>query len=77
MTTAHEIDLHQFLADRLTDASPDLIRLVGEILVEQHDERIEGRRYLGLDMLARSRGIHPDGTATEPTQEVIQAALTA
>ena len=28
---------------------------------EQHDEWIEGRRYLGLDVLARSRG---DNTAT-------------
>ncbi|QHE73071.1 transposase, mutator type (plasmid) [Rhodococcus sp. WAY2] len=26
MTTAHDIDLHQFLTDRLTDASPDLLR---------------------------------------------------
>ncbi|REE74704.1 mutator family transposase [Rhodococcus wratislaviensis] len=54
-----------------------LIRLVGAVLAEQHDEWIEGRRYLGLDVLARSRGVHPDGTATESTQEVTQAALTA
>ena len=54
-----------------------LIRLVGAVLAEQHDEWIEGRRYLSLDVLARSRGVHPDGTATEPTQEVTQAALTA
>nr|EJJ02427.1 putative transposase [Rhodococcus sp. JVH1] len=26
MTTAHDIDLHEFLTDRLTDASPDLLR---------------------------------------------------
>lgn len=26
MTSAHDIDLHQFLTDRLTDASPDLLR---------------------------------------------------
>ncbi len=26
MTTAHDIDLHQFLTDRVTDASPDLLR---------------------------------------------------
>ncbi|MBA8964595.1 transposase-like protein [Rhodococcus percolatus] len=26
MTTAHDIDLHQFLPDRLTDASPNLLR---------------------------------------------------
>lgn len=31
-----------------------LIRLVGAVLAEQHDEWIEGRRYLGLDVLIRS-----------------------
>ena len=30
-------------------------RLVGAVLAEQHDEWAEGRRYLGLDILARSR----------------------
>ena len=32
-----------------------LIRLVGAVLAEQHDEWAEGRRYLGLDILSRSR----------------------
>jgi putative transposase len=32
-----------------------LIRLVGAVLAEQHDEWTEGRRYLGLDVLHRSR----------------------
>jgi transposase-like protein len=32
-----------------------LIRLIGAVLAEQHDEWTEGRRYLGLDVLAKSR----------------------
>jgi len=40
-----------------------LIRLVGAVLAEQHDEWTEGRRYLGLDVLARSRmQLVPDPT---------------
>ena len=45
-----------------------IIRLVGAVLAEQHDEWTEGRRYLGLDVLARCRlTAVPD---TTPTQEV-------
>src|ERR671911_1580715 len=32
-----------------------LIRLVGAVLAEQHDEWTETRRYIGLDLLAKSR----------------------
>lgn len=52
-----------------------IIRLVGAVLAEQHDEWIEGRRYLGLDVLARSRTT----TDTNPNEqeETTTAALTA
>jgi putative transposase len=54
-----------------------IIRLVGAVLAEQHDEWIEGRRYLGLDVLARSRAtIDPNTEATEQ-EETTPAALTA
>ena len=32
-----------------------LVRLVGAVLTEQHDEWTEMRRYIGLDILAKSR----------------------
>jgi putative transposase len=51
-----------------------LIRLVGAVLAEQHDEWAESRRYLGLDVLSKSRAT-TDTTPTE--QEVTPAALTA
>src|SRR6201990_3749522 len=50
-----------------------LIRLVGAVLAEQHDEWIESRRYLGLDVLSKSRA--DQGSPTE--QEATPAALTA
>lgn len=52
-----------------------LTRLVGAVLAEQHDEWIEARRYLGLDVLARSRGGQAPDTVTEPTQEVTPRLL--
>src|SRR4051812_49972111 len=52
-----------------------IIRLVGAVLAEQHDEWAEGRRYLGLDILTKSRLTtitnNPESEAMTP------AALTA
>lgn len=46
-----------------------LIRLVGAVLAEQHDEWAEGRRYLGLDVLARAR-VTLVSDAASSTEEV-------
>jgi len=43
-----------------------IIRLVGAVLAEQHDEWAEQRRYLGLEALARSRAVL---NATPDTKE--------
>jgi putative transposase len=50
-----------------------LIRLVGAVLAEQHDEWAESRRYFGLDVLSKSRADH----SAPAEQEVTPAALTA
>jgi transposase-like protein len=52
-----------------------LIRLVGAVLAEQHDEWTEMRRYIGLDVLAKSRLTLID-TGPE-AQEVTMTAITA
>lgn len=44
-----------------------IIRLVGAVLAEQHDEWIESRRYLGLDVLARSRAVLTN--TNKPTED--------
>jgi putative transposase len=53
-----------------------IIRLVGAVLAEQHDEWIEGRRYLGLDVLARSRATSTD-TDPDEQEQTTPTALTA
>lgn len=50
-----------------------LIRLVGAVLAEQHDEWAKSRRYLGLDVLSKSRA--DQNSPIE--QEDVPAALTA
>jgi putative transposase len=55
------------------------IRLIGAVLAEQHDEWTEGRRYLGLDVLSRSRLTvitDPDTKEVTNTDTPVQA-LTA
>ena len=46
-----------------------IIRLVGAVLAEQTDEWAEGRRYLGLDILAKSRLTLVPNTGNEVTEE--------
>jgi putative transposase len=52
-----------------------LIRLVGAVLAEQHDEWTEMRRYIGLDVLARARTTIID--TEQATEEVPLTAITA
>jgi putative transposase len=49
---------------------PSIIRLVGAVLAEQHDEWAEMRRYLSLEALAKARLSLIDGDADNPAKEV-------
>jgi putative transposase len=52
-----------------------IIRLVGAVLAEQHDEWAEGRRYLGLDVLTKSQALGQPTTeeVTLPDPQAITA----
>ena len=54
-----------------------IVRLVGAVLAEQTDEWAEGRRYLGLDILARCRLTVVPDTSTEEVTTSSLPALTA
>ena len=59
-------------------ARDSLIRLVGAVLAEQHDEWCEGRRYLGLDVLARSRmSLLAEQTTEEVNDPMTPQAISA
>jgi transposase-like protein len=47
-----------------------VIRLVGAVLAEQHDEWAEQRRYLGLEALKNARAVLTDRTSKDQPEEV-------
>jgi putative transposase len=51
-----------------------LVRLVGAVLAEQHDKWAEAHRYLGLDVLARSRADQPEEVDDPMTPTAISAS---
>ena len=56
-----------------TQPANDAWPLARPVACEQHDERAEGRHYLGLDVLATSQTV--DATPTEEANEQVPQAL--
>ena len=54
-----------------------IVRLAGAVLAEQHDEWIEGRRYLGLDILTRARATLARTNQPADNDNTATPALTA
>ena len=54
-----------------------LIRLVGAVLAEQHDEWIESRRYLGLELIQQSQTVGATAATTEQEDTNPELALSA
>ena len=52
-----------------------MIRLVGAVLAEQTDEWAEGRRYLGLELLARCSNQDPDTPSTTGASAEVMPTL--
>jgi len=54
-----------------------LIRLVGAVLAEHHDEWIEARRYLSLDLIQQSQTVGAPAATTEQEDTNPELALSA